>query len=110
MLEIKAPAGATLTLRKKIVLESAPVLLSDRDSTRGPIIKQPMELTATTVVPKGRGPFLWHVNPSSRPSQHGQELIPEQWTVSCKLKGTSMSANVSVARGATAKVDLGKCQ
>jgi hypothetical protein len=110
VLEIKAPAGATLTLSKKIVLESAPVLLSDRDSTRGPIVKQPMELTSTTVVPKGNGPFLWHVNPSSRPSQHGQELIAEQWTVSCKLKGKPISVAVTVARGAKAKVDLGKCQ
>ncbi|NBW65327.1 peptidase M14, partial [bacterium] len=110
VLEIKAPAGATLTLSKKIVLESAPVLLSDRDSTRGPIIKQPMELTATTVVPKGSAPFLWHVNPSSRPSQHGQELIPEKWTVTCRIKGKPVSTEVSVARGATAKVDLGKCQ
>ena len=53
------------------------------------------------------GRFTWHVNPSWRPSQHASAHLREAYTLSCGKRGET---TVSVARGATATVDLGRCR
>ncbi len=112
VLEVKAPAGATLTIHKSFTMETSPLLLSDApaDSTRGAPIKFTQELTSSLVVPSGANHVTWHVNPSMRPSQHGQEFIREAWTVTCSLSGHSQSADVVIARGESKNVDLSKCR
>jgi carboxypeptidase T len=112
VLEVKAPSGATLTIRKSFTMETSPLLLSDvsSDSTRGAPIKFAQELTSSLVVPKGTNHVTWHVNPSMRPSQHGTEFIREAWTVTCSLNGGSQSVDVVVARGEKKSVDLGRCR
>jgi hypothetical protein len=112
VLEIRAPAGATLTLSKSFTLESAPVL--NADSSRAPIIGIPTTLTSTMTVPAGRDRVTWHVNPSLRPSQRAQEFLQESWTVTCTrpgaAAGAAQRATVMVARGKSAAVDLSACR
>jgi len=108
VLNIKAPAGATLTLTKSFALESSPVV--NADSTRGAALTFPMKLTSSMVVPAGKSQVVWHVNPSVRPSQHAQEWIPESWTVTCTFKAQRQSVQVKVKRGETATVDLHACR
>ncbi len=112
VLDVKAPSGATLTVSKKINLETGRVLIDDRDTTaRGPIQQLPLELTSSLVMPKGKSQIDWHVNPSLRPSQHGPTLLQEQWTVSCVGPARSKkSVTVTVARGKRATVDLSACR
>ena len=112
VLEVKAPAGATLTLHKSFTLETSPLLLTDAqtDSTRGAPIKFTQELNSSLVVPKGADHVTWHVNPSMRPSQHGTEFIREAWTVTCSLSGHSQSVDVVIARGESKPVDLSRCR
>lgn len=112
VLEIQAPAGATLTVSKSFTLESAPVL--NADSSRAGTLGMPITLTSTMTVPADRDRVTWHVNPSLRPSQHAQEFLQESWTVSCVRAGASpgatQRATVMVARGKSAAVDLRTCR
>jgi hypothetical protein len=112
MLEVKAPAGATLTIHKSFTMETAPLLKSDvaSDSTRDAPIKFTQELNSTLVVPKGADHVTWHVNPSMRPSQHGTEFIREAWTVTCTMSGRSQNVDVVIARGETKQVDVSRCR
>jgi hypothetical protein len=112
VLEVKAPAGAKLTIHKSETLETSPLLKSDAatDSTRDPAIKFTQELTSSLVVPKGTNHVTWHVNPSMRASQHGSDFIREAWTVTCSLSGRSQSVDVVIARGETKLVDLSRCR
>ncbi|MBX9929676.1 MAG: hypothetical protein K2X99_12295 [Gemmatimonadaceae bacterium] len=107
VLDVQAPAGATLTLTKSFELQTAGVLRAD--SSRAPAIPLPTTLRATMVVPRGRNAVVWHVNPSVRPSQQAQAFIDERWTVSCVLGTDRASAEVRVERGARAAVDLRAC-
>jgi carboxypeptidase T len=112
VLEVKAPSGATLTIRKSVTMETSPLLISDvaSDSARGPAIKFAQELSSSLIVPKGSDHVTWHVNPSMRPSQHSSEFIREAWRVTCSLNGRSQSVDVVVARGESKAVDLSKCR
>ena len=112
VLEVKAPAGATLTLHKSETLETSPLLKSDvaSDTTREPPIKFTQELSSSLVVPKGQDHVTWHVNPSVRASQHGSEFIREAWTLTCSLGGRTQSVDVAVARGESKAVDLSRCR
>jgi hypothetical protein len=112
VLEVKAPAGATLTIHKSETLETSPLLKSDAagDSTRDAPIKFTQELISSLVVPKGTDHVTWHVNPSMRPSQHGTEFIREAWTVTCTLDGRHQSVDVVIARGESKPVDLSRCR
>ncbi|MCL4215234.1 MAG: hypothetical protein KJZ74_15115 [Gemmatimonadales bacterium] len=108
VLEVRAPAGATLTLTKSFTLESAPVLQAD--SSRTPAIAIPITLTSSLTVPAGRDRVTWHVNPSLRPSQKSSEHLRESWTVTCARNGATQRAQVTVARGERAAVDLSACR
>ena len=112
VLDVKAPAGASLTLHKSFTMETSPLLVTDAqtDSTRGAPIKFTQELNSSLVVPKGADHVTWHVNPSMRPSQHGTDFIREAWTVTCSLNGHSQSMNVVIARGESKPVDLSRCR
>jgi carboxypeptidase T len=107
VLQIKAPAGAKLTIAKKFELETSPVVQAD--SSKSPPTKIPSSITSSMTVPRGASEVTWHVNPSLRPSQHAQEFLQESWTLTCVSGGKSMSVLVKVARGATANVDMRKC-
>lgn len=107
VLRVKAPAGATLTLEKHFMLETAPVLQAD--TSRAPARSFPMTLTSSMTVPNGRNQVTWHVNPSLRPSQKDSTLLDESWTLTCKLGAGSQRARVKVARGHVATVDLSGC-
>ncbi len=108
VLEIRAPTNAILTLHKSFTMETSPVL--NADSTRGPALTIPMTLTSTMTVPRGATKVTWHVNPSLRPSQHAQAHLQEAWTLTCRLGARTKSVSVTVARGASAQVDLGQCR
>lgn len=108
VLRVRAPAGAKLTLSKHIELESSPVLKAD--SSRGPALRFPLDLSTSVTVPAGGSPFIWHVNPSLRPSQHAQEHLQESWTLTCAVAGRRRETRVKVARGATVDVDLRDCR
>ncbi len=108
VLNIKAPAGATLTLHKLFTMESSPVI--GADSGKAPALTFPMELTSTFIVPRGLTAVTWHVNPSVRPSQHAQAHLQESWTLTCALAGKKQSVSVMVLRGAAADVDLHRCR
>jgi carboxypeptidase T len=112
VLEVKAPAGATLTIHKSEMLETSPLLKSDvaSDSTRDAALKFTQELSSSLVVPKGTDHVTWHVNPSMRASQHASEFIREAWTVTCSLNGKSQSVDVVVARGESKAIDLSRCR
>ena len=112
VLEVKAPAGATLTIHKRFTMETSPLLVTDTatDTRRGAAITFAQELSSSLVVPKGADHVTWHVNPSMRPSQHGTEFIREAWTVTCSLEGRSQSEDVIVARGESKPVDLARCR
>jgi carboxypeptidase T len=112
VLEVKAPAGATLALHKSFTMETSPLLVTDAqtDSTRGAAIKFTQELNSSLVVPKAADHVTWHVNPSMRPSQHGTEFIREAWTVTCTMSGRSQSVDVVIARGESKPVDLSRCR
>jgi hypothetical protein len=112
VLEVKAPAGATLTIHKSFTMETSPLLMSDAasDTTRGAPIRFTQELNSSLVVPKGADHATWHVNPSVRPSQHGTEFIREAWTLTCSLNGHSQTVEVVVARGETKGVDVSRCR
>ncbi len=112
VLEVKAPAGATLTITKSFTMETSPLLITDAasDSSRGAPITFRQELTSSLVVPKGENHVTWHVNPSMRPSQHGSEFIREAWKVTCSLAGHSQSVDVVIARGEVKAVDLRRCK
>jgi carboxypeptidase T len=69
------------------------------------VIPFSQHLQSSITVP-ANGRFTWHVNPSWRPSQHATAHLREAWTISCGRTETT----VSVARGATAAVDLGRCR
>lgn len=87
-----APAGETLTLRKRVLVH-----------TSG-FVPAPLDLKTTMTVPAD-GRFTWHVNPSRRPSQALSEHVPEVWTLEC---GTT-AVPVDVSRGGTARVALDAC-
>lgn len=108
VLEVRAPAGATLTLHKQFTIETSRVIQAD--SSLVAAIAIPVTLSSTLRVPAGRDRVTWHVNPSLRPSQHAQAHLNESWTVSCVLSGASQSVNVVVARGKRAAVDLSACR
>ena len=108
VLEVRAPAGATLTLRKQFSIESSRVIQAD--SSRAAAIAIPTTLSSTLKVPAGRDRVTWHVNPSVRPSQHAQAHLSEAWTVTCALNGATKSVNVTVTRGKSAEVDLSACR
>ena len=108
VLEIRAPAGATLTLRKAFTMETSPVL--NADSSRGPALTFPMTLTSSLTVPHGANKVTWHVNPSLRPSQHAQAHLQEAWTLTCRSGSRTKSVSVTVARGAAVNVDLRSCR
>lgn len=107
ILDIKAPADATLTLTKQFNLETSRIL--NADSTRSAPILIPTALTSTTRVPLNSNGMQWHVNPSLRPSQHAKEYINEAWTLTCSLGARVQSTKVTVARGQVAQVDLSRC-
>jgi hypothetical protein len=108
VLEVRAPAGATLTLEKRFDLETSRILHAD--TSRVDAIRIPTVLRSTLIVPSGRDRVTWHVNPSLRPSQHAQEHLVESWTLACTLNGESRRTQVRVARGARATVDLSSCR
>lgn len=110
VLQVRAPAGATLTLSKRFDLETSPVL--NADSTRGAALTFPVALSTTTTVAAGGGVFTWHVNPSLRPSQKAQEHLQESWTLRCTRRGATagQTVRVRVARGDTAVVDVSSCR
>jgi carboxypeptidase T len=110
VLEVKAPAGAKLTLSKSVALETAAVLVADRDSTRGPVQVVPISLTTEVTVPAGRSSVTWHVNPSLRPSQKDKSFLQESWTLTCAVAGREVKRQVTVARGQAITVDLGACR
>jgi hypothetical protein len=110
VLEVKAPEGATLTLTKAVPLETAAVLIADRDSTRGPVQTIPITLRSETVVPAGGNSVTWHVNPSLRPSQKDKSFLQESWTLTCAVAGRESRRQVTVARGQVVAVDLGACR
>jgi hypothetical protein len=107
VLQVRAPAGAKLTLTKSFDLETAPVVQSD--STKAPPIKLPTILTSSLIVPKSASEITWHVNPSLRPSQHEQAQLDESWTLTCRLGTRTQTVTVKVARGEVAKVDVRRC-
>lgn len=110
VLEIQAPAGAQLTLSKKLTLETSKVLQAD--SSRGTALPVPFDLETTVSVPAGARPFRWHVNPSVRPSQSAQEFVRESWTLSCRMpnRRTQKRVDVLVERGQMVAVDLRSCR
>jgi carboxypeptidase T len=110
VLEVKAPAGAKLTLSKAIALQTAAVLVADRDSTRGPALTVPITLTSELVVPAGTNAVTWHVNPSLRPSQSDKSFLQESWTLTCSVGGRESRRDVTVARGQRLAIDLGDCR
>lgn len=112
VLEIKAPAGATLTLHKSFSMDTSPMLLNDnvRDTARGETLKFTQALDSKFIVPANAKEVTWHVNPSLRPSQHAQEFLPETWALTCSWKDKSQTVNVTVKRGETAQVDLSRCR
>lgn len=107
VLDVKAPGGATLSLRKSFNLETSRIV--NADSSRSAPILIPTTLTSTTTVPLGSTRLRWHVNPSLRPSQHAKEHLKEAWTVTCTLGTRTQSTTVTVARGQVAEVDLSRC-
>ncbi len=108
VLDVRAPAGAKLTITKTFSLETSPVL--NADSTRGAPLQVPMQLTSSTVMPRGQTQMRWHVNPSLRPSQRAQAWLPETWTFTCTIGTRRRSREISVARGAVARVDMPGCR
>ncbi|NHC14466.1 zinc carboxypeptidase [Motilibacter deserti] len=98
-----APRGAELTIRKQVTVDSSP--LAD-----GAVLQSDVEVETTIRVPAD-GAFEWHVLPSLRQSQYSSTLIPESWTVSCTdWSGEAFrSETVTIARGQSARLDLGDC-
>jgi hypothetical protein len=108
VLDVRAPAGAKLTISKSITLETSPLLKEDR--TTDPAFTFPMTLTSSITMPAGKTQIDWHVNPSPRPSQKAKEWIPESWTFTCSLNGRTQTVAVSVKRGERATVDARACR
>ena len=112
VLDVKAPAGATLTLHKSFSMDTSPLLLNDnaRDTARGAALTFTQTLDSKFVVPADTKQVTWHVNPSLRPSQHAQEFLQEAWALTCSWKGKSQTVNVMVKRGETTQVDVSRCR
>lgn len=115
----RAPAGRTLRLVKEFKTETAAVCtiaeplplniagLGDATSciAPGPVQKVPERFEMATVVPQD-GNFEWWVNPSTRPfvQKAGGR---EEWTLTCEQGGKVLQrAEVFVARGETAQLEL----
>ncbi|MGH3712776.1 MAG: M14 family metallopeptidase [Micromonosporaceae bacterium] len=92
-----APAGAVLRLKKQF----------DTATWNGATF--PDTLETTLVVPAG-GAYTWHTNPSTRPIAQ-QQGKTESWTLTCERPdGTVLETQqVTVARGASATVNLNAC-
>jgi len=114
----RAPAGATLRIAKKFTLWTSP--WTKADGTTGAPLPVPTALSSTMVVGAG-GRFTWDVNPSIRPqspfTSTGESpvtgLVRESWTLTCTPRGHhghGATVKVTVDRGQTAKVDLGRCR
>jgi hypothetical protein len=109
VLRVRAPAGATLTIHKSFTMETASVL--NADDTKGPVLTFPVALMSSITVPPGVSEVTWHVNPSSRPSQRANELLPGAWTLTCTQKnGRPQTIEVAVARGEVVIVDVRRCR
>jgi carboxypeptidase T len=98
----RAPSGAELTISKRFTLDTSAV-----DGT-GPVTTLPHELQTTMTAPKN-GKFVWHVNPSLRPSQYASEHLDESWTIECGDR-RQVTVRVEVARGEEAWADLKRCR
>jgi carboxypeptidase T len=99
----RAPRGARLTISKRFTLDTSAI-----DGT-GPISTLPHELETTMTVPRS-GYFVWHVNPSLRPSQYATAHLDESWTLSCGRGWRKETVRVEVARGDAAWADLKRCR
>jgi hypothetical protein len=121
VLTATAPAGATLTLRKAVSVDSScplnPVYAVQRpdgcpvpDAGPQPLVyRTPVQLDMTMTVPAD-GVVRWHVSPSSRPNQYASTLLAGSYTVTCTpVSGAAATATATVARGQTASVDLSAC-
>jgi carboxypeptidase T len=98
----RAPRGAKLTISKRFTLDTSAV------DGIGPIESYPHELESSMTVPRS-GRFVWHVNPSLRPSQYASEHLDESWTVTCGDR-RKVTVQVEVARGGAAWTDLKRCK
>jgi carboxypeptidase T len=56
------------------------------------------------------GYFVWHVNPSLRPSQYATAHLDEAWTLTCGRGWRKETERIEVARGAVARADLKRCK
>lgn len=109
VLDIRAPAGARLTIRKSFTMETSGILQQDTTKGRLPAMTFPVTLTSSLTVPTGTNAVSWHVNPSVRPSQKGQEWLQESWTLACELGARSVTIDVLVKRGERRDIDLMAC-
>jgi hypothetical protein len=98
VIEGRAPAGATLRLRKTF---STP-------TSQGTSVPESLE---TTLEIGADGAFEWHVNPSNRPDvREGKKRSPkpETWTMTCELGGAvAGQVSVAVSRGRRVTVGFG---
>lgn len=109
VLDIKAPAGAKLTLRKSFTMQTSPIIQQDTTLGRLPAITFPVVLTSAMTVPSGANAVTWHVNPSVRPSQTSQEWIQESWTLTCSRGARRKTMQVLVKRGERRSIDFKGC-
>jgi carboxypeptidase T len=98
----RAQKGARLTISKRFTLDTSAV-----DGT-GPVGSFPYELESTMEVPRS-GRFVWHVNPSLRPSQYASEHLDEAWTLTCGGR-RKVTVRVEVERGGAEWADLKRCK
>ena len=120
----EAPAGMTLRLSKSLSVDSTCTLYQVRDvllplgvdlcskqtNPAAPVISSPLDIATTMTVPND-GRFVWHVQPSVRPSQYDSVHLDEAWALTCldPSGATIATVEVTVQRGERKAVDLGAC-
>lgn len=109
VLHISAPSGAKLTLQKSFSMETSPIVQGDSGVAPLPARTFPVTLTSSLTVPAKATRVTWHVNPSVRPSQHAQEWIKEEWSLTCEVGQRRKTITVMVKRGDSVTIDLKRC-
>ncbi len=101
----RAPAGATLRLKKTTMLRTSDDEDGDGQKDKEPVVfPETFESTLTVGVAGG---YEWHVNPSTRPLAPA----PESFTLTCEQPaGTVLQTRtVTVGRGEAPTLDFDQC-
>ena len=115
-----AAAGVELAIAKDITVTSSCAIPGSVEFLTCPTLPDgspllPVETSAsslrTTLTVGDTGSFVWHVQPSLRPSQYASEYLDEAWTVSCVdgSGATAVELDVTIGRGENQEIDVSGC-